>query len=74
MTIHHLAVAAGQHGDFEAELANAAAHAIHRGVVLARIAGVEDQPVDRPNLDFRGGGDLIMLPTGYQLGISVVNR
>ena len=54
VAVHDLAVAACQHGDLEAELANAAAHAIHRGVVLAGIACVEDQLVDRPSLDFSG--------------------
>ena len=51
MAVDDLAVAARQHRDLEAELADAAAHAIHRGVVLAGIAGVEDQLVDRPLLD-----------------------
>ena len=54
VAVNDLAVAAGQHGDLEAELANAAAHAIDRGVVLAGIACVEDQSVNGPNLDFRG--------------------
>ncbi len=54
VTVHHLAVAARQHRNLEAELADAAAHAIDRGVVLAGIACVEDQSVDRPNLDLRG--------------------
>ena len=52
MAIDHLAVAAGQHRDLEAELPDAAAHAIDRGVVLAGIACVEDQLVDRPDLNF----------------------
>ena len=60
MAIHHFAVAAREHGNLEAELADAAAHAIHGGVVLARVAGVEDEPVDVPDLDFQGCGDLIM--------------
>jgi hypothetical protein len=43
------------HRDLESELADAAAHAIHRGVVLARIAGLEDQAVDVPSLDLMVG-------------------
>ena len=35
-------------GDFEAELTDAAAHAIDGSVVLAGIACVEDQTVDGP--------------------------
>jgi hypothetical protein len=53
MTVHDLAVAAGQNWKFESELAGAAAHAIDRGVVLAGIAGVEDQLVDGPDLDLK---------------------
>jgi hypothetical protein len=46
MAVNYLAVAASQHGDFEAEFPDAAAHAIHGGVVLSRIANIEDQPFD----------------------------
>jgi hypothetical protein len=51
VAIDHFAVAAGEHGDLEPELADAAAHAIDGGIVLTGISGVEDQPVDRPDLD-----------------------
>jgi hypothetical protein len=56
VAVHHLAVAAGQHRDLEAELSNAAAHAIDGCVVLARVPGVQDQFVDLPNLDLEGRG------------------
>ena len=49
--IYHLAVAACQHGNLEAEFADAAAHAIHDGVVLAGITSVEDEAVNRPDVD-----------------------
>src|ERR1039458_6399842 len=39
--------------NFETKFADTAAHAIHRRVVLARVAGVKDQLVDGPHLDFR---------------------
>ena len=52
VAVHDFAVAAGEHGNLEAELADAAAHAIDRGVVLSRVACVEDQLVDGPGLDF----------------------
>ena len=41
MTIDDFAVAAGQHRDLEAELPDAAAHAIHGSVVLAWVARIE---------------------------------
>src|SRR5260370_789299 len=47
----NFAVAAGEHGNLEAELADGGAQAIHRSVVLARISGVKDQAVNRPRLD-----------------------
>ena len=53
VAVDHLAVAAGQHRNLEAEFADAAAHAIHGGVVLARVAGVEDEAVDRPDLNLK---------------------
>ena len=53
VAVDDFAVAAGEHRDLEAELADAAAHAIDGGVVLARIAGVEDELVDRPLLNAR---------------------
>ena len=54
MTINDFAVATNQTGNLKSELADGATHAIHSGVVLARIVSVEDQPVDRPNLNLRG--------------------
>jgi len=53
MSVNHFAAAAGQDRDFEAELADAAAHPIHRGVVLPGVAGVEDQAVNRPDLNLQ---------------------
>src|ERR1035438_802062 len=53
MAVNHLTVAADQTRDFETKFADTAAHAIHRRVVLARVAGVKDQLVDGPHLDFR---------------------
>jgi hypothetical protein len=53
MAVYHLAVAAGQYRDLEAEFADAAAHPINCGVVLARIAGLEDQSVYWPDLDLK---------------------
>jgi hypothetical protein len=54
MAVDHFAVAAGQHGTLEAEFPEAAAHAIHGGVILARVAGIEDEPVDGPALNLQG--------------------
>ena len=51
MAIHNFTVASRKDGDLEAELAAAAAHAIDNGVVLARVACVENQPVNRPTLN-----------------------
>ena len=51
VAIDDLAVAAREHRDLEAELANAAAHAIDRGVVLAGVASVEDETINVPNLN-----------------------
>jgi hypothetical protein len=39
--------------DLEAEIAEAAAHAIHDRVVLAWIARVQNEPIDRLSLDFK---------------------
>jgi hypothetical protein len=52
VVIHHLTVAASEHRDLEAELADAALHAIDDGVVLAGIAGVPDESINSPDLDF----------------------
>jgi hypothetical protein len=54
MTVNHGPIAARQHRDFESELADRCHHAVHRGIVFARISGVEDQPINMPDLDFRG--------------------
>jgi hypothetical protein len=51
VAIHDLAVAAGEHRNLETELADAGAHAVNGGIVLSRVAGVEDQPVEGPDLD-----------------------
>jgi hypothetical protein len=53
VAIDHGSVAARQRRHFEAELAEAAAHAIHCGLVLPRIAGIEDQAVDGPGLNLQ---------------------
>src|SRR5579871_3151509 len=50
MAVHHLAVAARQHGTLKSKFADATAHAIHGGIVLAGVAGVVDQPVYGPDL------------------------
>ena len=49
--VHHFAVAADQTRNLEAELANGGAHAINGGVVLAQVAGIRDEPINRPKLD-----------------------
>jgi hypothetical protein len=54
MAIDDFAVAAGEYRDLESELADAAAHAIHSGIVLAGVAGVENEFVDWPVLDVLG--------------------
>ena len=51
VAVDDLAVAAREHRDLESELADAAAHAIHRGVVLSGIARVKNKLVDRPLLE-----------------------
>jgi hypothetical protein len=53
MTVDHLAVAAGQDWNLEAEFADAAAHPVHGGIVLPRVADVEDQPFDWPELNLQ---------------------
>ena len=52
MAIHHLTVATREHRNLEAEFPDRRAHPIDDGVVLAWIAGGQDQAVDGPNLDF----------------------
>jgi len=56
VAVYHLAIATSEYRNLEAELADAAAHAIHDGVVLARIAGIEDQAVYGPDLYFELDG------------------
>ena len=51
MAIDHRAVAACQDRDLEPEFSDVAAHAIYGCVVLAGIASIENQLVDRPVLD-----------------------
>jgi hypothetical protein len=51
VSVDDFTVAAGKHRDFEAELADAAAHAIDGGIVLAGVPGVEDELVDWPQLN-----------------------
>jgi hypothetical protein len=53
VTIHDFAVASNQAWDFEAEFADRCAHAIHGGIVLSGVAGVENQTIDWPDLNFR---------------------
>jgi hypothetical protein len=45
LPVHHFPVAARKHGILETEFPNAAAHAIHGGIILPRVAGVEHQSV-----------------------------
>jgi hypothetical protein len=54
VTINHFAVAAGEHWNLEAELADAAAHAIDDRVVLPGVARVEDQAVNGSDLNLVG--------------------
>jgi hypothetical protein len=56
MRVHHFPIAAGQHRNLEAKFVYGSHDAIHGSVVLAGIAGVEDQPVDGPDLDLKRGG------------------
>jgi hypothetical protein len=51
MTVDDFAVAAGAFRDFEAKLPDAAAHAIHGRVVFARVARIENEFVNWPQLD-----------------------
>ena len=53
MAVHDLAVAASEHRNLEAELADAAAHGIDHGVIFSGITGVEDEAVDGPGSDFK---------------------
>jgi hypothetical protein len=53
VSIHHLTVASREHRNFEAELTDAAAHAIDGGVVFPGITSLEDQLLDGPDLDLK---------------------
>ena len=62
VAVHDFPVAARENRDLEAELADAGTHAIHRGIVLARVAGVEDQAVDGPDLNLRLAAVTVAIP------------
>lgn len=49
--VQHLAVAACENRNLESEFADAAAHAIHGGIVLSGISWVFDEPFDRPSFN-----------------------
>ncbi len=51
VSVNHFAVASDQTWNLEAELTNAAAHAIYRRIVPTRVARVMDQLVDWPELN-----------------------
>jgi hypothetical protein len=48
VAVNHLAIAAREHGNLKSEFSDRGHHAIDSGVILAGIAGVEDQLVNRP--------------------------
>jgi hypothetical protein len=56
MAVHQLTVAASEHRNFEAELADAVAHAIDDSVISAGIPGAQNQAVNGPDLDFESRG------------------
>ena len=56
MAIHNFAVAANEARNLEAELADRGAHAIHGGVVFARIARILDEAIDGPNFNVLRSG------------------
>src|SRR5258708_1684625 len=68
MAIHQFTIAADETGDFETKLSDRGTHAIHCGVVLARISEVFDQTLDRPHLDAHRhrGGLILRRGTGSQ--------
>src|ERR1039458_752397 len=53
VAIYDGSVAAGEHWHLEAELADRGAHPIHCGIVLARVANVENEALYRPDLDLQ---------------------
>jgi hypothetical protein len=70
VAIDDFAITAGEHRDLEAEFANRGAHAIHSGVVLPRVACVENEPINEPSLDLqqshgRGHSDPSIASAGF---------
>ena len=60
VAVDDLAVAAGEHRNFESELPDRANHSIHGAVVLARISRILYEAVDEPLLDvLREGCEVI---------------
>ena len=53
MSVNDQAVGLGDNRDAEAEFADGADHAVDLIVILARVARVFDQPVDRPSFDLQ---------------------
>jgi hypothetical protein len=51
VAIDHFAVAACEQGYFETALSERFVLATDRGVVLARVARIFDEPINRPDLD-----------------------
>ena len=50
MSVHHRAVRTGHDRNAEAELTDRRAHAIHGLIVLARITGIRNQPLEEANV------------------------
>jgi hypothetical protein len=51
LAVDHFSVAPNETGDFEAELADRCAHAVDSRIVFSGIAGILDEPFNRPRLD-----------------------
>jgi hypothetical protein len=51
MPVYDFSVAADKAGNLESELLDRGAHPFHRGIVPARVSGVGDQLLDRPDLN-----------------------
>jgi hypothetical protein len=49
--VYDLAIAAGQDRDLKSEFPDATAHAIDGAVILSWVASVENELIDRPNLN-----------------------
>jgi hypothetical protein len=64
VAVYDLAIAAREHRNFEAEFANAGTHAIDDCVVFSWISRVQNQAINRPDLDFktRSSGHAPSLP------------